>query len=431
MMDTKQIKTSDSDESLLSPEEEERQQREADEARKAAEQALRDNVPAPDFTALEQSAAGPEDDMTLPDRLKDAVYYGLSRRDDKCLYRTVQLYKTAVQQHREQRLWLCQDAALLGCLSFREGLPSAGLLLGNVLVSGLYLAGSGTEDAPIRQALFAGLRSVLGMAARKRQPAAFLTLLGQLREYDRVRHPAAGDGYGMLLLDLLFMAADHRQLPALQIVVRLACRLWVYVPEGDSERRGFVREWTRTVAQFTHRGWDQEARILQYGLLRLVWQSRDASLEQDVLSDFLLQVQMTSQWSGVDKAFLLYVPVFRAASLRTRILVRRWRRTGAEEAVLALRKIFVCFRDMAAMTARVTMQDEWQVYTVWQQSWLATAGGRACRQRQICIFMQLLMHFWGLSQPRRARRQWKCLAPALEPRYVAGPDWEPLLLRLS
>lgn len=427
-MDTKQRKTTD-DEVLLNPEEEERRQRAADEARKAAEQALRDNVPAPDFAVLEQEATAPSDEAALPDLLKDAVYYGLSRQDDECLYRAAQCYRTAARQHREQRLWLCRDAAQLGCLSFRDGQPAAGLLLGNVLISGLYLTGTGAEDAPLQTSLFAGLRSLLGMAARKRQPAAFLTLLGQLREYDRTRRPGPGNGYGALLLDLLFTAADHRQLPALRIVTRLACRLWQRVPAGDTGRRAFAREWARTVAQFTHRAWAPEAQALQYGLLHLVGRSRDAGLEQEVLSDFLLQVQMTSQWSGAAQAFTLYLPVFRAAALRARRLTRQWRRTGTEESCAALRKLLVLFRDMAAMTARVTMRDEWQVYTVWHQTWLAAS--RQGRQEQACIFMQLLLHFWGLSQPRRARRQWKHLAAVLEPRRVTGPDWEPLLLRLA
>jgi hypothetical protein len=92
----------------------------------------------------------------------------------------------------------------LGCLSFRDGQPAAGLLLGNVLISGLYLTGTGAEDAPLQTSLFAGLRSLLGMAARKRQPAAFLTPSGSVagvrpdpsaRARERLRRAPAGPAF--------------------------------------------------------------------------------------------------------------------------------------------------------------------------------------------------------------------------------------------
>jgi hypothetical protein len=383
----------------------------------------------PDFIALEKAVVAPHADPGLAERLKDAMYYCMNVRDDGLACRAAQLYKTAVQQHKEQRPGLYGDAALLGCLSFQQGMPAAGLLLGNVLVSGLYLTGSTEEDRPVRRKVFAALQSVLDMAARKRCNDVFLTLLGQLRGYARTRHPEAGNGYAALLLDLLFVAADRRQLPALGIVTRLAGRLWRDTEEGAEARSQFAREWSSTVAQIAHRGWLAETHLLEEGLCRMAWRTHDFSLQKALLADAAFQVQMISHWDGCEKAFQLYRPLFGAALAWERKNVRP--ALGAAnppaDCLRNLTALFAAFRDMAATTARVTMQDEWQVYTAWNKAWLAAAEGKPARQEQICIFMQLLIQFWGLSQPRRAKRQWPKLEGVLTPRKVSGAAWAVLL----
>ncbi len=390
-------------------------------------------TPKPDFIALEKAVVAPHAGPGLAERLKDAMYYCMEIRDDGLACRTAQLYKTAVQQHKEQRPALYGDAALLGCLSFRQGLPAAGLLLGNVLVSGLYLTGSTEEDRPVRRKVFAALQSVLDMAARKRCNDVFLTLLGQLREYARTRHPEAGNGYAALLLDMLFVAADRRQLPALGIVIRLAVRLWRDGEEGPAARSQFAREWSRTVAQIAHRGWLPETRLLEEGLCRMAWRSHDFPMQKALLADAAFQVQMISHGDGCEKAFQLYRPLFGAALLWERKNVRPvlGAATPSETCLRNLTALFAAFRDMAATTARVTMQDEWQVYTAWNKAWLASAEGRPARQEQIRIFMQLLIHFWGLSQPRRAQRQWPELDAVLTPRKVTGTAYAALLNSLA
>lgn len=165
----------------------------------------------------------------------------------------------------------------------------------------------------------------------------------------------------------------------------------------------------------------------------MAWRSHDFPMQKALLADAAFQVQMISHGDGCEKAFQLYRPLFGAALLWERKNVRPvlGAATPSETCLRNLTALFAAFRDMAATTARVTMQDEWQVYTAWNRAWLASAEGRPARQEQIRIFMQLLIHFWGLSQPRRAQRQWPELDAVLTPRKVTGTAYAALLNSLA
>lgn len=433
---------------------------------------------APDLELLRRKIQEGTGEAGLVETLKKACSYFLCYDMEADVCRTQELFREAIRSYGDLRLDLMEQAGLLGCLAFKQNMPTAGEACAKTVADGLQYFGKDAAEELERG--YGYLRNLADISLRTRNEAAFEHIVVQVRWLAERNPGQVPSGLTALLQDLLFVASDRRQTGALKEICRMSRGVLRELPASFRGRRKFALEWSATAAQIAQRGWEPEARLLLASLCRFVASVREPGLVKALLQDFALHMQMQSHWDGAESAFRLYYPCQQLLLILLRREERRYvkavraigdfagrgepdigteteginlpesvgpaagattgngggaydgslkARTAKEEALTMIRILLRTARDITANSARLNMQDEWEIYTGWRKLWLAAETGRERRQKRIRAFLQLTAEYWRRSQPSSSRRQWGKMAEVMWPSVLAPMEYE-LLDRL-
>lgn len=386
---------------------------------------------APDLDLLERQIRQGTAEIGLAEKLKQTCSYFLCYDMEEAACRTMGIFREAIRGYGGVRSDLIGQAGLLGCLAFRQNMAQAGEACADAVAQGMqYLEKEETETL---DRSYGFLRNIADISLRTRNEASFFRIVAQIQAV-RERQPGrVPSGLLALLQDLLFMASDRRQTDALRTVCRISRDVLRDPALSAGSRRKFALEWSATAAQIAQRGWTEETRLLLSGLCRFLAAARDSELTRALLTDFALHIQMQSHWDGTESAFALYYPcqlfalfVLRRAEVQYLKVVPP--KDGPlpaerEEALVMIRFLLRNARDIIANSARLNMQDEWQVYTAWRKLWLTAEPGKEGRQKRIRKFLQLTAEYWRRSQPSSSRRQWAKMAEVMWPSVLSAAEY--------
>lgn len=411
---------------------------------------------APDFKLLNQMLESGEYSQDLSSKLKDGGMYYLRSGEEESAERFMSIFRKTLEVHPTVREDLIKQAGFLGCMAFKRGMPRLGRLCGEAILNGLRLLGQ--EDRELIEQGYLQFKNVTDTAVRTRNEWDFREIVTALHQYWKNNRVTVTPGFISILSDLLFVAADRRQINALKTI----CSLNRSVMRHDSVDRvmqqQFAMEWSNTAAQIAQRGWEAECQLLLKHLCLYLGSVKDAALIKKVMADVSLHMQIQSKWDNFETAFRLFYPcqIFTMELLRWGLdqydqallsekvleveaeirgsgIMRQMERKmelleEKEKALDMIRFVLRNGRDTAAACARLLMKDEWEIYAAWQREWLSAVAGKEKRQKQVRQFMQMLAEYWQSTQPSRSRKQWDAMAEVMNPSQLSDKHLE--LIRL-
>lgn len=411
---------------------------------------------APDFKLLNQMLESGQFGAELTAKLKEGGFYFLRSGEEDNTEKFMSVYRQTLQGYPESREELLKQAGLFGCMAFKQEMPVLGRGCAQAIVSGIHMAGG--DNANELNDAWLYLKNVADMAARTRNEDAFRDIITSLRKYWNDRNIAVTSGLLTTLSDLLFVAADRRQIDALTVACSLACDVLRHTSVDPVMRQRFFMEWSSTAAQIAQRGWEEESRVLLQYLCLCLGSVRDITLIKKAMADVSVHMQMQTKWDDFETAFRLYYPCQLFALVMLRWGLRRYHRAlqtekaiemeeaaresgvmgqveqkmelldEKENALDMIRLVLRNGRDLAAACARLLMKDEWELYVVWQREWLSAVEGNHKRQERIRLFMQMVAEYWRSTQPSRSKKQWEFMAEVASPALLEEEHSE--LIRL-
>ena len=407
---------------------------------------------APDFKLLNQMLESGEYSQDLASKLKDGGLYYLRSGEEESAERFMNIFRKTLEVHPTVREELIKQAGFLGCMAFKRGMPRLGRLCGEAILSGLRLLGQ--EDRELTEQGYLQFKNVTDTAVRTRNEWDFREIVTALQQYWENYRVAVTPGFISILSDLLFVAADRRQINALKTI----CSLSRSVMRRDSMdrvmRQQFAMEWSNTAAQIAQRGWEAECHLLLKHLCLCLGSLRDDVLIKRVMADVSLHMQIQSKWDNFETAFRLFYPCQLFSLVLLRWGMNRYNRVLMSEKVMEveaatrdsgilgqmeqkmelleekekalgmIRFVLRNGRDMAAACARLLMKDEWETYVAWQREWLSAVAGKEKRQKQVRQFMQMTAEYWQSTQPSRSNKQWKAMAEVVNPSQLSDKHLE-------
>ena len=407
---------------------------------------------APDFKLLNQMLESGEYSQVLAAKLKDGGMYYLRSREEETVEKYMGIFRRTLQLHSSVREDLFKQAGFLGCMAFKKNMPRLGRFCGEAILSGLRLLGQ--EDIGIIEQGYLQFKNVTDTAVRTRNDEDFREIVKALHRYWEENRPAVTPGLLGLLSDLLFVAADRRQVRALTLVCHLNHDVLRQNSANPVMRQRFVMEWSGIAAQIAQRGWEEECGLLLKHLCLCLGSLRDTGLIKKAMADFSIHMQMQSRLDNFETAFRLYYPCQLFALVMLRWGMRRYRFAIQAERIMETeaavqdsgilyqveRKMdlldekekaldMICFvlrncRDTAAACARLLMKDEWEIYTAWLQEWLSAVPGKEKRQKRVRFFIQMAAEYWHNTQPSRSKKQWDFMAGIVSPSLLSDKHVE-------
>lgn len=407
---------------------------------------------APDYKLMNYMAENGTDTPELATRLKDAGFYYLRCKNDDETEKLMGVFRKTLLGHPSLREDILKQMGYLGCLAFKQALPVLGKGCAEIILEDLRLLG---KEAPeVSGEGYLHLRNVADTAARTRNDKELREIATAFYDYWKESRPRVTNGLLSALSDLLFVAADRRQIDTLIVVCRL-CRSILRHASADSVmRQQFVAEWGGIAAQIGQRGWVTECTVLLKELCILLGSVKDFALIKKVLADVAVHMQMQSKWDGFESAFRLYYPCQLFVLEALVWMLRKYRRiiwkedmletktaqkdsgmlaqleqkmnliTEREQVTDMIRFLLRNARDLAAACARLEMKDEWEIYLAWQRVWLSACGRSEKRKRQVRRFMQFVAEYWHSTQPSRSRKQWELMQELMQPLQLSREDQE-------
>ena len=407
---------------------------------------------APDFKLLNQMVENEEYSQELAVKLKDGGLYYLRSGEDDTAEKFMGIFRRTLQSHPSVREDLFKQAGFLGCMAFKRDMPRLGRFCGEAILSGLRLLAP--EEMEISEQGYLQFKNVTDTAAHTRNELDFREIVNALRHYWEANRIVVTPGLLAVLSDILFVAADRRQINALTTACSLSRSVLCHKSADPVMRQRFVMEWSGTSAQIAQRGWNEECEVLLKYLCLCLGSLRDTGLIKKVMADVSVHMQMQSKWDDFETAFRLYYPCQLFALVMLRWGMRRYRRAIQAEKVLEteeatlesgildqverkmelldekekaldlIRFVLRNVRDTAAACARLLMKDEWEIYTAWQREWLSASAGNKKRQEQIRLFMQMVAEYWHSTQPSRSKKQWEFMAEVVSPSQLSDGQME-------
>lgn len=411
---------------------------------------------APDYKLLNQMLESGKYGEVLAAKLKEGGFYFLRCGEEDNTEKFMTVYRRVLQGYPDKREELLKQAGLFGCMAFKQGMPDFGRACGQTIVSGIRMAGN--EEAQALGDVWMYLRNVADTAARTRNDNAFREIVASLQNYWNDRNVTVTLGLLTTLSDLLYVAADRRQINALKTSCSISRKVLRHTSVDPAMRQRFVMEWSSTAAQIVQRGWEEESSVLLKYLCLCLGSLKDAGLIKKAMAEASVHMQMQSKWDNFETAFRLYFPCQWFSLVILRWGMRRYRRVLQVESVLeregaepdsdilnqverkmelaeekdnaldVIRFVLRNARDMAAACARLLMKDEWEIYSVWQQVWLSVVPGREKRNDKIRLFMQLVVEYWRSTQPSRSNKQWDYMKEVVTPSLLT--DYHLELIKL-
>ena len=407
---------------------------------------------APDFKLLNQMVENEEYSQELAVKLKDGGLYYLRSGEDDTAEKFMGIFRRTLQSHPSVREDLFKQAGFLGCMAFKRDMPRLGRFCGEAILSGLRLLAP--EEMEISEQGYLQFKNVTDTAAHTRNELDFREIVNALRHYWEANRIVVTPGLLAVLSDILFVAADRRQINALTTACSLSRSVLCHKSADAVMRQRFVMEWSGTSAQIAQRGWNEECEVLLKYLCLCLGSLRDTGLIKKVMADVSVHMQMQSKWDDFETAFRLYYPCQLFALVMLRWGMRRYRRAIQAEKVLEveeatlesgildqverkmelldekekaldlIRFVLRNVRDTAAACARLLMKDEWEIYTAWQREWLSASAGNKKRQEQVRLFMQMVAEYWHSTQPSRSKKQWEFMAEVVSPSQLSDGQME-------
>ena len=407
---------------------------------------------APDFKLLNQIVESEEYSRELVAKLKDGGLYYLRSGEEDTVERFMGIFRRTLQSHPSAREDLFKQAGFLGCMAFKRGMPRLGRFCGEAILSGLRVLGQ--EDTELIGLGYLQFKNVTDTAARTHNDYDFREIINALDRYWKENRVTVTPGLLSVLSDLLFVAADRRQINALVTVCSLNRNVLSRSTADPVVRQRFLMEWSSTAAQIAQRGWEEESGLLLKSLCLCLGSVRDTALIKKAMADVSVHMQMQSKWDNFETAFRLYYPCQLFAMAMLQWAIRRYLRVLQSESVMEeetpvqdsgimgqverklelldekekaldlFRFVLRNARDMTAACARLVMRDEWEIYISWQREWLETAMGKEKRRNRIRRFMQMVAEYWRNTQPARSQKQWGFMAEVVNPTLLSDEDKE-------
>ena len=409
---------------------------------------------APDYKLLNWMAENDTDTAEMSAKLKDACYYFLRSEAEDETEKFAAVWHKMLQAQPSLREDILKQAGFLGCLAFKKNMPELGSSCAEIILEDLHLLGNETPELTEEGYLL--FKNVTDTSIRTHYEAAFNKIVLALYSYWSQKNVAVTPGLLSVLTDLLFVAADRRQIDPLNLICRLSRNVARHNSVDAVMRQRFVLEWSGIVAQIAQRGWEPESAILLRELCLSLGSVRDALLMKKVMTDISVHLQMQTKWDGLENAFHLYFPSQMFSLTAFYWALRKYRRaesgetdTGSEsvrkdislieqietrmnvvsekdDLLDIMRFLLRNLRDTVAACARLEMKDESEVYLEWQRIWLLRCDSLQKRQQQIRHFMQLAAEYWHSTQPSRSRKQWERLSALVSPSLLSTEDMEML-----
>ena len=380
---------------------------------------------APDLEQLSRQVQEGIRENVLTEKVKEACYYYLCYELEKGARHTADILQAALRGYGALRGDLLRLTGLVGCLAFKKDMPRAGTDYALAVIEGLqYL---GTEESLQLDTAFSALRNITDTAIRMRQEEAVLQIVQTLERYHQAHPDTITPGFLALLQNLLFLLADRRQKEALIIVSRMSRGVLLQPSVEKNARRRFALEWSALATQIAQRNWETETGILLKNLCLFTSGLKNPQLVRLLLGDFVLHIQMHSHWDSFEAAFTLYYPCHLLLLSLYRRAMRRYRlraETADRETLEQIGFLLRTARDMVANSARLRLQEEWEVYITWRRVWLAASHQNVRRQKKIREFLQMVAEYWHHTQPSSSRKQWPRMSEVLWPPQLGQAEME-------
>ena len=407
---------------------------------------------APDFKLLNQMVESEEYSQALAAKLKDGGLYYLRSGEEETIEKFMGIFRRTLQSHPSVREDLFKQAGFLGCMAFKKDMPRLGRYCGEAILSGLRLLEQ--EEQELIEQGYLQFKNVTDTSARTRNELDFREIVEALYRYWKDNKITVTPGLLSVLSDLLFVAADRRQINALTTICSLSRDVLRQSTADPVMRQRFVMEWSGTAAQIAQRGWEEECGLLLKHLWLCLGSIRDTGLIKKALADVSIHMQMQSRWDNFETAFRLYYPCQLFALVMLQWGMCRYRRAlraervveteaeilesgimdqverkmemqdEKEKALDIIRFVLRNARDLAASCARLLMKDEWEIYAAWQQEWLSAEQGNEKRQKLVRFFMQMAAEYWRNTQPFRSKKQWDFMAEVVNPSLLSDEHME-------
>lgn len=407
---------------------------------------------APDFKLLNQMVESKEYSRELAEKLKNGGLYYLRSGEEDTAEKFMDLFKRTLQLHPTIREDLIGQAGFLGCMAFKRDMPRLGRFCGEAILTAIRLLDQ--EELENIEQGYLQFKNITDTAVRTRNEWDFREIVSALNQYWNISKGKVTPGLISILSDLLFVAADRRQISALKMICGLSRSVMRHESVDSAMQQHFAVEWSSIAAQMAQRGWEEECRLLLKHLCLFLGTVRDIVLVKKVLTDISVHIQMQSKWDDFETAIRMYYPclLFELAMLQWGM--KRYHRALMSEKVLeveaeiqksgilgqverkmdlleekenaldVVRFVLRVGRDMVAGCARLLMKDEWEVYVSWRREWLSAVAGKEKRREQVRVFMQMVTEFWHSTQPSRSQKQWKFMEEVVKPFVLSDKHLE-------
>jgi len=250
--------------------------------------------------------------------------------------------------------------------------------------------------------------------------AEFLAILDHVEAYVKQRKPAASPPLLALLLSLLFISADKRQLSGIRTLTKTCRQVLLDGRTTSSQRSSFLREQAAIAGQIAQRGWKEEALELTGAICSYLVRQKDFNLIRTSFVGAMMHMQMFCKWEGVAGSLRQYYPWHLLTLCMMRQATREYDKhredpKKQEGARLAGRFFLRNYRDMITNIARLLMKDESDIYTEMTKAWGEMEKDCPRRAARARLFLQMTAVYWQQTQPSSSRRQWDKMAPVLLP----------------
>ena len=196
---------------------------------------------APDIKLLNQMVEKQEYAKELAAKLKDGSLYFLRSGEEETADKYMDVFRKALQLHPAIREDLVNQAGFLGCMAFKRDMPRLGSLCGEAIISGLYLFPQ--EEAEVIEQGYLQFKNVADTAMRTRNDRDFGEIMNALQRYWKENKVAVTPGLLSCLSGFLFVAADRRQIGALETACSLSREVMRHASVNQAMRERFIMEW--------------------------------------------------------------------------------------------------------------------------------------------------------------------------------------------
>jgi len=291
------------------------------------------------------------------------------------------------------------------------------------------------------------LKNVLSTALRKRNYNLFKELLESYKESltalvtTKELALASQEFLGFLVYNI----CDRRLVGQRGIAHELVV---AFTDKAETEvLASFWNEWTSLLARIVRRKWLGEIEWLLMVLLRQLWRSQDLKLWYKVLLQLQMHMTMNCRFDSFEGTFLVYKPLFYSYLVLADFLDRKSLAEAKREELLRL--ILRSVRDSVNQIARGQMLEQQDIYNALYELWLKDAQSKNQEEanpdvpiwkrpassskkleQRIQRFMQMVITYWSLTNPKSSKKQLRFLQEVMEPRLIT-PECKNLLKKLS